>query len=224
MQYSFLLILFLSCSTTKYDPHHSSYKQKSYAPYIPSGYELVVNRGIDSYVGEVKNDQITFDFDYGMYSDSGPTSMLSLKNMITSEFALKSLKPSCGVDSLRDKKVRKGLQIDSVYYSSSDPKSSVKKVIVELTIEDVLCEFETKSLQYMVEDIYQNNFIEREKKGFALKIFYPKSDSLNYAGIYITKKNDMNALSYFTKNYSKQDHDEILDILLEVGENYMSQM
>lgn len=47
---------------------------KTFELQTPIGYELKEGQGYDSYVGKVTNEKITFSFDYGWYSDSGPTS------------------------------------------------------------------------------------------------------------------------------------------------------
>lgn len=212
MKYALILLLILSCSLNK---------PKPFKPFIPAGYEPLIRQGMDSYIGTVQKDQISFSYDYGMYSEIGPLSKIDFKNFVTNEYGMKSLKSSCDIGKFDDNKIRKAIKVDSLFQSTSNLENSKTKVIIRLSLEDVICDYETSSFRSKdVEEFYHYQFIEKEDKGVISKIFYPKVDSLNYAGIYLMRRNDMNRLSYSTRNYSKKYHDEILEILLEVEKSY----
>jgi hypothetical protein len=63
-----LFILFVSCKQRK-NSESKLIKIGEYAFTFPSDFRLIKEKGIDSYVGKITDGKITFEFDYGAYSD-----------------------------------------------------------------------------------------------------------------------------------------------------------
>ncbi len=62
--------------------------------------------------------------------------------------------------------------------------------------------------------------IEQDHKNYSSKIYWPKSDTLNYAGALMTRSDDMIHLSVYTRDYSADNASEIIRTLKELVINF----
>lgn len=66
-----ILFLLFTCGVSSKNPF-GPWKTIEVGRYIfdfPPGFELIKEKGIDSYVGKIQDDSISFSFDYGYYSN-----------------------------------------------------------------------------------------------------------------------------------------------------------
>jgi hypothetical protein len=218
----FLIVLFISgCNKTATD---STYQWKTievgdYLINFPPDFELIKDKGVDSYVGRIKGDSMYFGFDFGYYSDDfieAPQEYLEdgcWKHIIPYQF----------------------MQAGCTYDLTNTPQINVLK-ISPATMEDSIlgkgcdyvanCKYENIDFKYAVyipKNIKENNFELDTVENYLRKIVLSKNSQKGTTGIYIKDLNSFNktlnnykALSIATSNITPRQQELALKIFESV--------
>ena len=183
---------------------------------FPEDFELVEREGIDSYVGEVKSDDIDFSFDYGIYSNHlGDTpedyiSNGSWKQYIAYKFMKEGVTyTEISMPEIEVLSMRKANAKDSMTHEHGD-------YIVQCKHEDSLFDYPLeiplaiKAMNYQIDTL--DGHIYR-------KIVYSKNPAKGITAIYLKDIKDPDndfALNLVTDKLSKQQQDTVLKIFSTV--------
>jgi hypothetical protein len=155
---------------------------------FPSDFKLIAEKGIDSYVGKIKGDSISFSFDFGYFSS---------KLEQTSEEYLEN-----GVwrDELPHRFIKDGLT-----YSNADiPKVdviSIRPASIQDSTVGKGCDFVAKCKYgnfefdfaiYIPNEIKQNNYVIDTVDNQYRKILWSKKPNNGTTGIYLKDLNSLN--------------------------------
>lgn len=182
---------------------------------FPSDFKLVKEKGIDSYVGKIKGDAITFEFDYGYYS-----------NPLT-QTQQEYLEDSLWLFNAGDQFMKKGVTYDrrnypKVEFLSMHPATDKDKIKFGNADFIAVCKHDSLIFDYPViipysikqhlisVDTIQNHF---------RKVVIAKNPSKGITGIYLRDLNGFDnnvnsylALSMATSNLTKGQQDMVLKV------------
>lgn len=213
---SYFLISILSCKAQDHiHGGHGNDFNKTWIPELPNGYRLIPKRGIDSYVGEITNDTLTFMFDYGLYGGSGPANLEWIKSIILND----------------DKKCLQIINKSKLKLDIEDFKKIFSVQEITLDSSDIWIDIQIQNEVYRFDDmgIYERDLIEAatlenittEHRRYKSRITYPKNSNYNNASLIINEKNSNNNLNLYTRDYQPSRHGEIMLIFQHFSDNHI---
>jgi len=213
-----ILLLLLSCGQTekKSDGQWKTIEVGDYLFDFPPDFELVEEKGIDSYVGKIKGDSMSFRVDFGYYSnDFGQTPQEYIDNGFW-RYAIphKFMKAGITYDQTNMPKVdvlniRPATIQDSIIAKGCDHVAKCKHDSIEFDFP-----------VYIPDEIKQLNFIIDTVDNQYRKIVLAKDPQRGTTGIYIKDLDGFNesmnsylALSMSTTNLTIDQQETALKIL-----------
>ena len=200
-----IFLLSLGCGQTinKPDRNWKTIEVGDYLFDFPSNFKLVKEKGIDSYVGKIQGDSMSFGFDFGYYSndfEQTPQEYLDNGNWRL-DLPLRFMKEGITYDRNNTPKVevlniRPANKADSMIGKGCD-------YVAECKHEEKRFDFPV----YIPEEFKQQNFLIDTVDNLFRKIVYSKNPESGITGIYIRELNGFNesinsylALSMSTSN------------------------
>jgi len=216
---AFSLMIFIYACGPKSKMSECKLKTIEVGDYIfdfPSDFELVTEKGIDSYVGKIKGDSMQFGFDYGYYSNS-----------------LGKTLPEYLLDSQWKYNLPYLFMKEGITYDQTNmPKVNILEIRSATSKDSIIghgcdyvakCEHDNLEFDYAIyipENIKKMNFYIDTVDNQYRKIVWAKDSYKGLTGIYIKDINGFNssinnylALSMATNNLSKEQQDVVLKIL-----------
>jgi hypothetical protein len=173
-----------SAEDYRHDYHSQSGRSKVvYTPLDTLGFSYEPAQGIDSYVGYIKNDSITFSFDFGWYTNDGIPSESELKyHLVRNRQGGLNL---CDLGNISDQKILNNLEI--VQVSSKDSLYAIPTI--DVIYHDTYCLIDRvlwgSDLKYHEEYIFE----ELDTLGFHTKIYYPKAGTVHKkVGLFVSSE------------------------------------
>ena len=117
-----------------YQHDGASYNRVVYEPFDTLGFSHQPARGIDSYVGRIKNDSISFSFDFGWYNNDGVPSERELKYAVINKMHRPNRKDECGLSHISKQKLLEDMQIVQV---KADTLFSA--IVIDVMYHDTYC-------------------------------------------------------------------------------------
>lgn len=205
-----ILFLFFGC---KYIDKKSEVKWKTievgdYLFDFPQNFRLIKEQGIDSYVGRIKGNNITFEFDFGFYSnDFEQTVDEYLKDgdwrgLIAFQF----MKDGVNYDD------RNMPNVEIMNIRPATAKDNSKNKKYDFVAE---CIYENSKFEYPIsipDDIKNQNFSVDTIQNVYRKIVFSRDTKNGVTGIYLAKINGTVALSMFTSNLTAVQQKTVLKI------------
>lgn len=205
-----ILFLFFGC---KYIDKKSEVKWKTievgdYLFDFPQNFRLIKEQGIDSYVGRIKGNDITFEFDFGFYSnDFEQTVDEYLKDgdwrgLIAFQF----MKDGVNYDD------RNMPNVEIMNIRPATAKDNSKNKKYDFVAE---CIYENSKFEYPIsipDDIKNQNFSVDTIQNVYRKIVFSRDTKNGVTGIYLAKTNGTVALSMFTSNLTAVQQKTVLKI------------
>lgn len=191
----------------------------TYSFEFPNGFKLIKEKGQDSYVGKIKGDSITFDFDYGYYSDP----LVQTQQ----EF----LKDSFWLIHAGDWFMKEGITYDEnnspkVEFLNLRPATTKDRIEFNDADFIAVCKHDSLVFDYPItipDDIKQHFVNVDTIQNHFRKIVTAKDPTKGLTGIYLKDLNSFNesinsflALSMVTSKLSKRQQDEVLKIFSTV--------
>lgn len=219
-------LFFIGCDQKEFDVYVESEKPnwhkidlKNFELETPKEYQFQPHQGIDSFVGEISNGQVTFFFDYGWYSNKGPMTAKDLFEKYATrsffDFLDDSIKNEIKVENIRrdmwkDLFIKNVIQKDSGQYVA---EIQYKDRVISHPFDLFDQELEDNKKRYEFETFQDSLFYK--------KIYFPKNtENHNEAGAYLEdligkQKNSFqfNKLSFYTSNVNHTNQQEIIQIL-----------
>ena len=214
-----VLLLLIGCAKPS-DNSDGKLKTIEIGDYIfdfPSSFELIEEKGLDSYVGKVKGDSISFGFDFGYYSNS------------LQQTAQEYIEQGYWKDYASYQFMKEGV----VYDNSNTPKVEILNIRPASLSDSTIgkgCDFIAKCKHknkefdfpiYIPTEIKYSKFIIDTVDNQYRKIVYTQSPLKKTAGIYIRDIKGFNksinnylALSMFTSNLTQEQQEIAIKILL----------
>lgn len=217
----FVIVVLFGCGHTekKSDGQWKTIEVGDYLFDFPSDFELVTEKGIDSYVGEIKGGSIEFGFDFGYFSnDFEQTSREYLENGFWR-------------NQLSYRFMKEGITYDQ----TNTPKVDVMSIRPAITQDSIIgkgCDFVAKC-KYDKTEFYFAIYIPNEikKTNYSIdtvdnqyrKIVWAKDPQKGTTGIYLRDLNGFNnstnsylALSMETSKLTSKQQETVLKIFKTV--------
>lgn len=214
--YTFFILLFafFACKNTSGVDAPNSITIGEYTFDFPAGFNLINGRGIDSYVGRIEGDELSFQFDFGYYSNTlvdTPEEFMRKHGWLKMHIAYPFLKEGVAYDNTNLPDV----QIKAIHPVKNDITTDY---IVKCTYRDSLFNIPVK-----LPDTIKNYQIETDTiDHYYVKIVYPENALSKMVGIYIQNLDEYNTSirAYKTLTLSVEcdfgDYKEVLDIFRTV--------
>jgi len=213
----FVMIVLFGCGQTekKSDRQWKTIEVGDYLFDFPDDFELVTEKGIDSYVGKIKGDSMWFGFDFGYYSsDFEQTSQEYLENGFwRNELSYRFMKEGITYDQTNTPKV------DVI---NIRPATIQDSIIGKGCDYVARCKHEKTEFDYAVyvpNEIKQTNYSIDTVDNQYRKIVWAKDQNKGTTGIYIRDLNGFSksinsylALSMATSNLTSQHRETALKI------------
>jgi|SRR5690606_9736023 len=213
----FVIVILFGCGQTekKSEGQWKTIEVGDYLFDFPSDFELVTEKGIDSYVGKIKGDSIEFGFDFGYYSnDFEQTSQEYLENGFwRNELSYRFMKEGITYDQTNTPKVdvmsiRPATIQDSIIGKGCDYVAKCKHDKTEFDFAI-----------YIPNEIKQTNYSIDTVDNQYRKIVWAKDPQKGTTGIYLRDLNGFNksinsylALSMATSKLTSKQQETALKI------------
>jgi hypothetical protein len=180
---------------------------------FPQGFKLVKEQGIDSYIGRVEDDEMSFRFDLGLWTNTLadlPAEYLEKGEWKYDFLAYEFHKHNAAIKEEDMKRVevlnirpatKKDKRLES--YVDYIAKCKLDSIVIDYTI-------------YLPPEIKNVNFIVDTIDNHYRKIIYSKIPEEEYTGIFIRKLNDIGGLEMRTRKINSQQQKIALKILKSV--------
>lgn len=206
-----LILFFFGCKPT-YKKTEEKWKTIEVGDYLfnfPPDFKFIEEQGVDSYVGKIKGDDITFEFDFGFYSnDYEQTVDEYLKDGDwRSSIPFQFMKDGITYDHKNMPKV----EIINIRPATAKDNPENKKY--DFVAE---CKYENKKFNYPIsipDDIKNQNCRVDTIQNVYRKIVFSRDTKNGITGIYLTKMSGGKALSLYTSNLTKAQQKTALKIL-----------
>lgn len=213
----FVIVILFGCGHTekKSDGQLKTIEVGDYLFDFPADFELVTEKGIDSYVGKIKGDSMWFGFDFGYYSnDFEQTSQEYLENGFwRNELSYRFMKEGITYDPTNTPKV---------------DVMSIRPATIEDSIIGKGCDYVAKCKHdktefdyaiYIPNEIKQTNYSIDTVHNQYRKIVWAKDPQKGTTGIYLRDLNGLNksinsylALSMATSKLTSKQQETALKI------------
>lgn len=204
-----LLILF-SCEQTskKLDGQLKTIEVGDYLFDFPQDYKLIKEKGIDSYVGKIKGENMCFQFDFGFYSSHFEQTIEEyLKDGNWRAFvSFQFMKDNVTYDDTNMPKV------EIINIQPANAKNNFGQKQCDFVAE---CKYDNKNFTYPLsipDDIKKQNFEIDTIENVYRKIVFSNNAKKGITGIYLAELNGDKALSLSTSDLTKEQQKIALKI------------